>query len=98
MILVDDAAEDLLAPYGRVEVDDDSRIVVGRAVVSALVWTMPVEVPLVLAEHGPSVALVVDQHSVGALGPDTEHEPLGVRVGRRSRLHGMRTIGTNVFG
>ena len=59
---------------------------------------MPIEMPLVLGQHGAGVALVVDQDPVGALGPDATHEPLGVRVGRRSQLHRMRTVGTNVFG
>jgi hypothetical protein len=41
---------------------------------------MVVEMALVLAEHGTGVPLVVDQHPVGALGPDAADEPLGKAV------------------
>jgi hypothetical protein len=68
---------------GRVEVDHDGRVVFGRTLGPALVWTVPIEVPFVLvAEHRAGVALVVDQDAVGALGQDATHEPLGVCVRR----------------
>jgi hypothetical protein len=41
---------------------------------------------LVRTEHGTSVALVVDQHPIGALGSDAGGEPFGMTVRpRRSR-------------
>lgn len=83
--------------YGRVEVDD-GRVVVGRALVSALMWTMPVETLRIFTKHCAGVLLVVDQQPVGALSPDAADEPFCERVGRRSQLHRMRTIGTDVFG
>jgi hypothetical protein len=60
---------------------------IGRMLVEALMWTVVVEVTLVGAEHGTGVALVVDQHPVGALGPDATHEPLRetVRAWRAGR-------------
>jgi hypothetical protein len=55
--------------------------------IEALVWTVVVEMALVDAEHGTGVALVVDQHPVGALSPDASNEPLRitVRAGRLGR-------------
>jgi hypothetical protein len=41
----------------------------------ALMWTVFVEVTLVGAEHSTSMTLVIDQHPVGALGPDAADEP-----------------------
>ena len=63
-----------------VEWDDGRRVVVGWAVAAALVRSVIVEVPGVLVEDGRGVALVVDQDSVGALGPDAADEPFGVAV------------------
>jgi hypothetical protein len=37
-VLVDDAAEYPLSPYGRVDRDDHARVVVGRVLIEALVW------------------------------------------------------------
>jgi hypothetical protein len=39
VVFVDDAIEDPFAAYGGVEVDHDGRVVVGRSLVSALMWT-----------------------------------------------------------
>jgi hypothetical protein len=49
VVLVDDAAEQLSSPDGGVDVDHLGRIVLGWALVSTLVRSMPVEVLLVLA-------------------------------------------------
>jgi hypothetical protein len=38
--------------------------------IEALVWTVVVEVAFLRPKHGTDVTLVVDQHLVGALGPD----------------------------
>jgi hypothetical protein len=40
-----------------------------------------IEVPGVLVEHCRGVTFVVDENSVGALGPDAADEPFGVAVG-----------------
>jgi hypothetical protein len=52
VVLVDDAGEDPFAPYGRVEINHDGRVVFGRTLSSALMWTMPIEMPLILGQHG----------------------------------------------
>jgi hypothetical protein len=64
----------------------------------ALVWTVPIEMVLILTQHAAGLAFVADQDPVGALGPDTADEPLGVRVGLRSQLRRMRMIGTDGSG
>src|SRR5258706_6672680 len=89
-VLVDHAAEDVPAAYGCVDVDDDARVVVGWLLVEALVWTVPVEVGFVLAQHGSGVVFVVDKDLVGALGSQAAAEAPGERVGRRTQLHRMR--------
>jgi len=58
--LVDHAAEDSSSPYWCVDRDDDVWVVVGRSRIKTLVWTVVVEMPLVLAEHSTGVMLVVD--------------------------------------
>jgi hypothetical protein len=45
------------------------------------VWTVLVEVTLVLAEDAASVTFVVDQHPVGAFSADAPNEPFRVAVG-----------------
>jgi hypothetical protein len=55
--------------------------VVGWAVIAALVRSVIVEVPGVLVEDVRGVAFVVDEDSVGALGPDAADEPFGIAVG-----------------
>jgi hypothetical protein len=69
------------------------------------VWTVVVEVTFVRAEHGTGVALVTDQHPVGALGSDAADEPFGITVRARrpgrclddlgvlSREHGVERAG-----
>ena len=44
----------------------------------ALVWTVVVEVTLVLAKDAASVTLVVGQHPVSALSADAPDEPVGL--------------------
>jgi hypothetical protein len=80
-VLVDHAAEDSVSADRRLERDNGRRVVVGRPVVAAQVWPVIVEVPGVLIEDCRGVVFVVDQDSVGALGPDAADEPLGVAVG-----------------
>src|SRR5258705_10838565 len=74
-------------------------------------WTVSVEVALVLTEHGAGVFLVVDQNPVGAFGPDAPNEALRKRVrprrprwnldnvdalGRKHRVKGSRELGVPV--
>jgi hypothetical protein len=87
-VLVDHATEDSCTPYRRVDRDDHVRLVIGRVLVEALVWTVVVEMALEGAEHHTSVSLVVDQHPVGALGSDAANEPFRVTV--RARRPGWR--------
>jgi hypothetical protein len=67
-------------PYRCVDGDDCGGVVVGWVLIETLMWTMPVEMALILTKDRTSVSPVVDQQSVGALGPDAAHEPLGIRV------------------
>jgi hypothetical protein len=76
VVLVDCAAEDSSSPDGRVERDRDGRIMLRRTLAQALVRAMSVEVRDVLVEDLPGVALVVDQHPVGALAANGPDEPL----------------------
>jgi hypothetical protein len=78
-VLVDDAAEESCSPRRAVE-RNDAGVLVGRVLVEALVGTVVVEVTLVLAKDATSVALVVDQHSVGALGSNAANESFRVAV------------------
>ena len=64
-----------------VEWDDGRGVVVGWAVPAALVRPVVVEVSGVLVEDCRGVAFVIDEDSVGALGPDAADEPFGVAVG-----------------
>jgi hypothetical protein len=54
LVLVDDAAEESCSPHRAVE-RDDARVVVGWVLVEALVWTVVVEVALVLAKDAAGV-------------------------------------------
>jgi len=70
LVFVDHAAEDLPPVDRSVEWDDGRWIVVRRAVPAALVRPVVVEVSGVLVEDCRGVTFVVDEDSVGALGPD----------------------------
>src|SRR5258706_15430891 len=98
MVLVDHAAEDASSPYQSIDRDCRAGVVVGWVLIQAPMWTVPVEMALVVEQHPAGVLLVVDQHPVGALGCDATHESFGERVGPRSQLHPIRTIGTDVSG
>jgi hypothetical protein len=78
--LIHHAPEELSASHRRVDRNDYVRVVVRRVLVEALVWTVVVEVTLVRAENHTSVALIIDQHPVGALGADAADEPFGITV------------------
>jgi hypothetical protein len=77
-----------LAPSRCVDRNDHARVVVGL-LIQALVWTVPVEVVLVLTQHAAGVMLVIDQDPVGALCPNATNEPLGNRVRPRRTAEGL---------
>jgi hypothetical protein len=83
-VFVDRSAEDAVAADRGVEGDDGGGVVVGWTVLASLVWAVVVVVPGELVEYHVGVALVVDEHPVGAFGSDAAHEPLGVAVGSGS--------------
>jgi hypothetical protein len=97
-VLVDHAAENASPEYGCADLCDHARIVAGRVLIEALVWTMPDEVIFVLAQHGAGMVFVIDEKPVCAFVSNAADEAFGERVGRRCQLHRMRTIGTDVFG
>ena len=43
-------------------------------------WTVIVEMVLEGAQHGTGMALIIDQHPIGALSPDAANEPLRITV------------------
>jgi len=66
--------------------DHHVRVMLGRVLIQALVWTVSVEMGLGLTQHGLGVLLVVDEYPVGALGSDAADKPLGNGVRpRRAR-------------
>jgi len=80
LILVDDAAEDASSSDRHIERDDDRGVVLGRMLVQALMRPMSVEVVDILVENPAGVALVVDQHPVGALLANCAYKPFDVTV------------------
>jgi len=66
-VLVDHSAEDSVSADWALERDDDGGVVVGRALLAALVWPVIVEVSGELVQDRDGVAFVVDQDPVGAL-------------------------------
>ena len=83
MILVDEAADYLVAPDGPIDWYGDWPVVVtGCTLVSGLVGPMSVVMPYVFRQDPGCVVLVVDQDAVSALGTDGAHEPFGVQFAR----------------
>lgn len=80
-VFVDHAAKDATAAYRCVKRDGDGGVVVGWALLAALVRAMIVEVPGEFVKDRDGVAFVVDQHPVGAFRSDAAYKPLGVTVG-----------------
>jgi len=98
---VDEAAEDIETFNAPDPVGAGGRNIDGwdgHVKVDAAVRTGGVVVPHVVVQDPFEVAAVPDQDPVQAFGPDGADPPLGVGVGARSRLHRMRTIGTDVSG
>jgi hypothetical protein len=106
LVLVDQTAEDIDAPHRAFHSGRrfDERQPTGRArrvgrlQVQAPVRPRRVVVAQVLGQHAVQLWLVPDQRPVQTLRPYGAYPPFSVGVGRRSQLHRMRTIGTNVFG
>jgi hypothetical protein len=65
---LNDTAEELLSPYRCVDRHDRVWVMVGWVLIQALMWTVLIEMALVVAKNRTSVLLVVDEHPVGALG------------------------------
>jgi hypothetical protein len=80
-----------------VDRDDHVRVMVGRVLIQALVWTVSVEMVLVLTQHCSGVLLVVDEYPVGALGSDALDKPLGKGVGLSRQSHLMSTMGSGML-
>src|ERR1019366_406232 len=55
-------------------------VLIGRSLLAGLVRPVPVVMAGVLAEYGPKVGFLVDQHPVGALGPCGAYPSLGMAV------------------
>ena len=60
-------------PYGCLDRDDHARVL-GRVPIQALMWTVSIEMALVLTQHGTDVFLVVAHNYVDALSPDAGNE------------------------
>jgi hypothetical protein len=85
-----------LSAYGCVDRHDHARIVVGRSLIPALMWTMAVKVPFVGCQDRAGVLFVVDEDVVGALPAYAAHEPLCVTV--RPRRPGWDLHHVDAFG
>jgi len=70
----------------------------GRVELAAAVGASSVVVSLIVGQDRPQMPLAEDQHPVGDLRPDGEHEPFRIGIGRRCRLHPIQMIGTGVSG
>jgi hypothetical protein len=86
-VLVDHAAEDLVASDRGAERDHGGGVVGWWVLAQALVRAVVIEMAHVLVENGAGVSFVVDQQPVGALGADAADEPfrVAVRPGRTGR-------------
>lgn len=95
-VFVDHSVQDAVALDRGVEPYDGIGIVVGWALLPALMRTVVVEVLSELIEHREGVAFVVNQHPVGAFRSHTAHEPFRVTVGSwclRRGLHRVDALG-----
>jgi hypothetical protein len=95
VVLVDHAAEHPPALDRRVQRDDDLLVMIGRPLIPGLVRPMPVVMAHVGPQDRPQMALAVDQHPVGALGPYGPYPAFGItiRPGRPRRgLHDPYTL------
>jgi hypothetical protein len=101
-VLVNQAAEDLPAPYPRRrQVGDracDAVAVVWWLLVPAPVRAMLVLVRDVLLQDRPQMPRPGEQHPVGDLRPGCTYPAFGISVAPHRQLHLIRSIGTGVSG
>jgi len=98
---VDESIEDRSSSHSRPGRIGERRwgfVGVGWELLSCLVRPVPVVMGDVVAQCGEQVLLAVDEDVVQALAAGGADPAFRVRVGPRSQLHRMRTIGTNVCG
>ena len=69
-----------------------------RPKIEGPVRTSAVVVTGVFAKRSAEVLLAKDQHTVGDLAADGEHEPLRIRIGPSRRMHPMALMGTDLSG
>lgn len=98
VVLVDRSAEHSSALDPAFYPDNNSLVVIGWALLSRLVRSMPVVVLDVLLQDRSKVPFVVDQHPVYAFGSDRAHPAFGIAVGQRRRLLPIQTISIDVSG
>jgi hypothetical protein len=65
---------------------------VWRAQLQRSMWAPPVVVGAVSGEDGSQVPLTEDQHAVGELGPDGQHEPFGEAVRPRTPRRNLHSV------
>jgi hypothetical protein len=102
VVLVDEATEDRFAYNPSFAEADDGRYRrrdgVGRALVQALVGTMPVVMRRVLAKDSARVTRSYDQDPVEQLAAQGADEALADRVGPHRQRRPVQMIGTDVCG
>ena len=98
-VLVDESCDSRAASYGG-KVGRRARLWrwVGRSLFQRPVWTVPVVVINIVGQESVQLPGSEDQGAVEQLSACGAHPALRERVGRRSQLHRMRTIGTDVCG
>ncbi len=63
-----------------------------RAELAAAMGSPPVVMGLVLGQDRPQVPFAEDEHPVGDLGPDSEHEPFRIRVRSRAARRDLHDL------
>jgi hypothetical protein len=78
VVLVDHTAEHLAALHRCVQRHDDPFVMLRWPLLPGLVRAVYVVVPGVGSQDRPQVCLAIDQHPVGALGPDGLYPAFGI--------------------